>query len=115
MRHDDVLLVDMQAAAATIAEHIADMTKDQFLADRKTQDAVERQILTLGEAASRVSQGFRDANPQMPWRRLVVLRNFYVHAYHRVDPLSVWGTATGLVRRVAGLLDPLAPATEESE
>ena len=113
MRRDDVLLVDMQRAAQRIAEHIAGYTREQFVTEGKTRDAVERQILNLGEAANRISASFKDAHPEIPWRRLVELRNFYIHAYERVDPDGVWNTAQGLVRRVEQAIAPLVPPSEE--
>ena len=112
MRRDDVLLIDMQQACARIAEYIAGLTRRQFLEDTRTQDAVELQILILGEAASRISQAFRDSHPDFPWRRLRELRNFYIHAYERIDAEGVWNTARGLVRRVAEAVAQLIPAEE---
>ena len=114
MRRDDVLLIDVQQACARIEEYIEGFTRRQFLEDTKTQDAVELQILVLGEAASRVSQAFRDAHPDFPWRRLRELRNFYIHAYERIDAEGVWATARGLVRRVSEGVAGLIPSQKEA-
>jgi uncharacterized protein with HEPN domain len=50
MTRDDASLLDIYEAGRLIQEFIADMSKDAFLQDRKTQSAVLHKILILGEA-----------------------------------------------------------------
>jgi Protein of unknown function DUF86 len=52
---DPAYLWDMLEAAQTLRELIAGLSVAAYLADRKTQLAVERAIEILGEAARRVS------------------------------------------------------------
>ena len=35
-----------------------------------------------------------------PWRAMGDMRNFVVHAYHRVDPIIIWRTATVEIPRL---------------
>lgn len=39
----------------------------------------------IGEAATGIGEDIRGAYPEVPWTRIVGLRNELVHAYHRVD------------------------------
>lgn len=53
-RHSDILLSDMLDSIAAILDYSAGMDFDAFLLDRKTRDAVIRNLQVLGEAANRV-------------------------------------------------------------
>ncbi len=69
--------------------------KSRFMANVQQQDAVARRLEILGEAARRISPGFREAHPTVPWRSIIGLRNFLIHAYDSVDLEKVWN-AVGL-------------------
>ena len=87
----------MREACRNIRADVGQATKEQFLADGKTQRAVIESIMVIGEAASRVMrldpsmeqthaelwQQFRDASE---------MRNLLTHEYFRVDPSVVWTT-----------------------
>jgi uncharacterized protein with HEPN domain len=46
----------------------------------------------IGESARRVSQDFRTAHPQIPWKGIVGMRSKVVHDYLNVDDDIVWST-----------------------
>jgi len=92
MPADETLLEDIVDAAAQIAHYIEGLDRPTFLADRKTQDAVVRRIEVMGEAATRLSPQLRDAHPEVDWKGLAQLRNFYIHVYRRINYHKVWRT-----------------------
>jgi uncharacterized protein with HEPN domain len=53
--------------------------------DPVVQGAPQRWIEVLGEAASHVSAEVRDANPQVPWRKMIGTRTILAHGYFHVD------------------------------
>jgi len=73
-------LRDIADAIETIREHIA---SGEF--DRKTSDAVLYNLVVIGEAAAQLSDETRAAAPEIPWIRVVGLRNLIAHEYFRVD------------------------------
>jgi uncharacterized protein with HEPN domain len=109
LRLDSHYLEDIRSAAEQIGSFISRMKLKDFMADAKTRSAVERQLITMGEAASRISAQFKAAHSDVPWARLVQLRNFYIHGYDRLSSEQVWGTAKKLVPRVARLVAGLLP------
>ena len=113
MRRDNHLLEDIRLAAEDIADFIAGMSLQDFLADHKTQAAVECQLITIGEAANRVSAEFKQHHPDIAWKRLAQIRNFYVHGYERILPEGVWGTAKRFIPRVSRLVTELIPPEDE--
>ena len=71
--------------------------------------AVVREIEIIGEAAYRVSQAFKDAHPEIPWKDLAQLRNFYIHVYDRIKYEKVWTTANNKIPRIATAIASLLP------
>lgn len=65
-----------------------------FESSRPLQHSVVRCIEIVGEAAARLSPGLREANPQIPWPRIIATRNRIVHAYFDLDMAIIWRTAT---------------------
>jgi uncharacterized protein with HEPN domain len=96
---------DMVAAVQAVADYTRDMTFPQFTADRRTVDAVVRNLIVLGESERWIPEPVKDAHPQVPWRLLRGVRNVVVHEYFGVDPAILWET-------VRGDLPPLLPRLE---
>jgi uncharacterized protein with HEPN domain len=72
---------DMAQAIGYIQAFTANPSFEAYLKDILTRSAVERQFEILGEAISRISQEFRQAHPEIDWRRIVGLRNIVIHQY----------------------------------
>ena len=64
----------------TIRSHVAD---GEF--DRKTSDAVLYNLVIIGEAAAQISEETRATATEIPWTKVVGLRNLIAHEYFRVD------------------------------
>ncbi len=66
------------------------MSYEDYENDSRTKDAVERNFEIIGEAASRVSEDFKNAHPQIEWRIIKDFRNFIIHEYFGIDNQIVW-------------------------
>jgi len=73
-------LRDVRDAVAAIRAHIA---TGSF--DRKTSDAVLYNLVVIGEAAAQISDATRARAPEIPWTKVVGLRNLIAHEYFRID------------------------------
>ena len=82
------------------------------LRNTQLQDSVVRRIEIIGEAAGRVSQKFRDENPDVPWSEMRGLRNRVIHRYDDIDMDIVWETVEQDIPRLIAQLERLVP--EES-
>ena len=58
----------------------------------ETHYAVVRSLETIGEAASKLSDGLKDDYLQVPWISIVGMRNKIIHEYMSVDYEVVWET-----------------------
>jgi len=93
MREDKALAADIVQAARPVQTYIAGMDLDSFAANQMVCDAVVRQIEIIGEAASKISTTYRQAFPQIPWRKMSDMRNVLIHQYDEVDLHQVWNVA----------------------
>ena len=63
-----------------------------FFADEFRHESALFNIERIGEAARRVPQEIRDANPHIPWRDVIGARNRIIHEYDRIDESRLWET-----------------------
>ena len=96
---------DILDSVEAIIEYTDGVTYEQFLADRKTVDAVVRNLMMMGESVRWLPQQVQDQHRDVPWRGLRGVRNVVVHEYFGVDPRILWETC----RRD---LPPLVPKLE---
>ncbi|NOT54418.1 MAG: DUF86 domain-containing protein [Deltaproteobacteria bacterium] len=115
MSRESATLLDMLKAARLAVAFRAGMDKRAFRDDAKTQSAVLHQLLVLGEAGKRVSQEFRARHKEIPWKKIVGMRDKLIHEYDDVDLDEVWKTVSSDVPRLISLLEPLAPNKERNE
>jgi uncharacterized protein with HEPN domain len=81
-------------AAARIAGYLGSTTWEEFCRNPMIQDAVLRQLMIVGEAASRLSLSYREELPMLPWANIIGFRHRIVHDYLGIDLEVVWLTAT---------------------
>ena len=84
--------------------------RDAFLEDRKTQDAVLRNLEVLGEAAKGVSDGLRRRHPGIRWKDMAGMRDRLIHDYPGVDLAIVWRAVAVELPKLRGQLQAIAEA-----
>jgi uncharacterized protein with HEPN domain len=109
MSRDRQYLADILDAARLARSYVAGRSKEVFLADLQCQDAVLRRIEIIGEAAHRLSDATRQSLPDLPWRKVISMRNYVIHAYDAVNLTIVWDTVQ---RDLPSLITPLEPLVD---
>jgi uncharacterized protein with HEPN domain len=82
-------------AIANIQDYTSGMDLDAFMADRKTRDAVIRNLEIIGEACNNVAKNhptFAAEHAEIPWGFAYEMRNALSHGYFSVDHAIVWQT-----------------------
>jgi len=79
----------------TIRSILKEINNLQLIMAGKSRTSLEEELtleravcMTLGligEKASKVSTAFREKNPEVPWRKIIALRNRIVHSYEDLD------------------------------
>ena len=88
-------LEHMQQAASDACSFVEGMEKDAFLVDKRTQQAVIMSVIIIGEAATKVMDGYAEfslAHPEVPWRGMRGMRNRIAHGYFDINLDVVWDT-----------------------
>jgi uncharacterized protein with HEPN domain len=103
---DASLLWDMLDAATKIRQFVSGKTNDEYGADELLQAGVERKLEIIGEAARKVSPGFQQEHPEVPWRGIISQRHFLAHEYGEVRHEKLWHVATVRIPELIALLTP---------
>ena len=92
-KSNKVYLEDIiQAINLILSDYVFDLSFEEFYKDKKTQDAVIRQIAIVGEAMGKLDKDFVNNHPELPTKEAVSMRNVLVHDYEWVDTEEVWRT-----------------------
>lgn len=89
-RDYSVYLSDMLDAIDCVATYTEGYSIGKLRNDRKTLDAVVRNLEIIGEAAKNVPQRVRSRHPEIDWKKLAGLRDILIHQYFGIDIEIVW-------------------------
>ena len=84
MKSDRVYPFHIRDCLERIGEYTAE-GREGFDHDRRTQDAVIRNLEVIGEAAKQLSEDVRQQYPPIPWRQIAGLRDILIHHYFGVN------------------------------
>lgn len=90
-RGDLEFLGDIEEAIRRIDSYAGQMEQKLFFEDKKTQDAVVRNLEIIGEATKNMSEKLKSKHPNVPWKDMARLRDRLIHHYHGVNYEIVWG------------------------
>jgi uncharacterized protein with HEPN domain len=105
----------MQQAAKDACAFVEGLDKAEFLKDKRTQQAVVMSLIILGEAATKIMEGYAEfakAHPEVPWRSMRGMRNRIAHGYFDINLNVVWETVQ---TALPALLQQLPPADNDDE
>jgi uncharacterized protein with HEPN domain len=110
MPKDDAVYVgQMLDSARKIAVRMTNTSRAEYEASEDIQIVLAFLIQRIGEAAARLSEPFVKAHPQIPWRRIIGMRNRIVHDYINIDADVVWEVATRNTPTLIQQLESLDP------
>lgn len=85
-----VYLDDILDSIKAIEEFSDGLSFKEFANDRRTFDAVVRNLEIIGEAVKGIPESARSINPDVQWRKIGALRDILAHEYFRVDKEIIW-------------------------
>ena len=86
----------IRQAALDACSFIEGMDRDDFLTDKRTQNAVVMSLIAIGETAARLMDrypAFVARHAEVPWLRMRDTRNRIAHGYFDIEFDIVWDTA----------------------
>ncbi len=95
-RSSKLFIEDIIKAMEKITRYIesVDNNYDTFIKNEMVIDAVIRNLEIIGEASSNIPENLRKKNPNIPWKRMIGLRNITIHGYFGVDLSIIWEIIT---------------------
>jgi uncharacterized protein with HEPN domain len=100
-------LEDLLENIGLIRDYTQGLSHQHFIHDRKTQDAVERCLQRISEAAIKLEGSIEALIPDQPWSAIRAVGNVLRHEYDNVDPNIIW-------RIIKDDLEPLKLAIESA-
>lgn len=107
-------LKHIRQAAFDACSFIKGQRKEDFLSDKRTQQAVILSLLIIGEAATKLLQNYGDflaTHPQVPWSSMKGMRNRLAHGYFDINLEVVWETVSNAL---PSLLEKMPAVLEDS-
>jgi len=114
MRDPAERLRDILEAIAAI-ERYATRDKRSFEEDELLQGWFLRHLQIIGEAARALPQEVRDLAPEVPWQKIIGMRNVLVHGYFEIATDIVWDAATRDIPAVRPSIERLLRALGQTD
>ncbi len=89
MKDDRLYVIHIGECLARIAQYVAG-GRETFVHSTLIQDAVLRNLQTIGQSVGRLSETLREAHPEIDWRSIIGLRNVLVHDYLGINLERIW-------------------------
>lgn len=89
MRIIEERFLDMLEAIQRI-EKYAGRGRQAFVADELIQTYIVHNLQILGEAAAKIPSDQQREYPELPWPKMIGMRNVLVHNYFNIDLDIVW-------------------------
>jgi len=88
--HDKTLLERMNEEVEFIIKTTTGVSKGNFLEDSLLQHAICMSIIAIGECANHLSNEFTEKYTEIPWTKVIAVRNIAAHGYWQLDMGLVW-------------------------
>lgn len=89
MRNYNERLLDILEAIENIEKYTL-RGHEAFEHDELIQTWIVHHLQIIGEAASALPDSFREKYPEVPWSKIIGMRNILVHNYFGIDVDVVW-------------------------
>ena len=110
---DDIRLKHMIQSGREAVGYVQTSLRADLETNRQLLHSILRCLEIMGEAASRVSLDYRDKHPEVPWRKIISMRNRITHTYFDINHDIIWRTATVELSKLLPVLEVLLDAYDQ--
>ena len=100
-------VAQMLASIELAMSYVDGLSQDEFIADRRTQQAAVLNLIVIGEIATKIERDFSEFAAQqshIPWKSMRGMRNRIAHGYFEIDLSTVWVTLQTALPELRGQL-----------
>ena len=106
MKGRDASILEKMLSEISIAQSMmADICLDAFLEDEKLKRAVCMTVINVGELTKNLSDEFRNAHREIPWKAIAGFRDIAAHKYQTLRMEDVYATVSGDFPALSGQLE----------
>jgi uncharacterized protein with HEPN domain len=88
---NELIVKKIIACADKIFVYCAEFTDNSdFESDTKTLEACVFNLSQIGELANKLDDEYKATHSDIPWRKLIAVRNRIIHDYEGLDHVLVW-------------------------
>lgn len=102
-----IRIEDILESIARIKEYTEGMSFEQFQSDKKTIDAVLRNLEIIGEAVRHIPETIQERYSDLPWAEMRAMRNIVAHQYFGVNLNIIWNTAQNNLPPIVAKLEEI--------
>jgi uncharacterized protein with HEPN domain len=84
--------VDIEDALGKIERYTSGFSFEQFASNQQVIDAVVRNFEIIGKAVHNIPSEVTLVHPDIPWEKMISMRNKVIHEYFGVDEEILWKT-----------------------
>ena len=103
-------VAQMVESAQNASAYVEGYSREDFIADKRTQQATVLNLLLIGELAGKILSSdptFAQQHAAVPWRSMVGMRNRIAHGYFEIDLDVVWQTVESALPDLLQKLEPI--------
>ena len=100
-------VAQMLASIELAMSYVDGLSQDEFVADRKTQQAAVLNLIVIGKIATKIERDFSEfatTHSHIPWKSMRGMRNRIAHGYFEIDLSTVWVTLQTALPELRGQL-----------
>jgi uncharacterized protein with HEPN domain len=90
-RNYKIYLNDILTSTAKIEEYTKDVSFEEFSEDSMREDAIIRNLITIGEAVKSIPNDIKSKSSKIEWEEVAGFRDILIHQYFGTDLETVWG------------------------
>ena len=91
-RKKDIYLLDIIDEISEIESFTRDIDFEKFRNDRRTIRACVSCLIIIGEASKYLPDELKASNSEIPWKKIIGMRNKLVHHYFGIEVSVLWET-----------------------
>ena len=90
-KDNSVYLKNIRDKAEEAMKYCDGFSKEDFLKNEMMQSAVILKLIVIGEEANKLPDEIK-SSINLPWRKIIGLRNMAVHEYFDIEMSQIWKT-----------------------
>ena len=85
-----LFIEDILESIKLIEKYMGNISKENLGNNQELKDSIVRRLEIIGEAVKNIPDNFRSKYPEIPWKKIVGLRDIIIHTYFNIDLDITW-------------------------